>query len=561
MIFWLKFSNLLTLILASVFCYHLLPFRRSMLTRLYIINLFMVILWSLSIFMTLFTEDIELKILFTKARQLTNPFLTSNWFFVFILIFFRSHWKKLKKVAFLFYILPVITCLSTIFSMAGSLRFEKLLSHSFSPIPGVGLVEYKIGSLLGLQFAFSGIIMLIMMSLFVVLLFSKNIRYRQLARLFFLCALIQVALEFYSRSRFGNSAMIQFTVASYTPMLFALYYAIHRLEFLNIKSFSNQVAFENLPTPVITVNPRGEIWDANKKALELFKLTTDDLGSTVSIDHRFDFIQRREQTLRFDEKEYQVDYQNLRMGVIVSLTDISQISELNQELAESNDILKAMNAEILKMTNFNKRIQTVLSHDLSGLLHQMNSSLENIFQNLVIPPAFKNLTESILKTNQSSLNLLKNILSWSYFEEKTEFQIEKLLNEIVHSHEMLLKQHQVKLSVINHSPASVYTTSERALETILRNLVSNAIKNTPRDLSVQMEVMVKDKLEIIIIDQGPGIPRPVLQNLQDETKMTIKSSYGFGIGLQLTFDLIKQLEGTIHFESLPTKGTKVILKI
>nr|BDT29958.1 ATP-binding protein [Bacteriovorax sp. HI3] len=532
-----------------------------MLTRLYIINLCMVILWSLSIFMTLFTEDMELKILFTKARQLTNPFLTINWFFVFILIFFRGHWKKLKKVAILFYILPVISCISTIFSMSGSLYFEKLMAHSFAPIPGVGLVEYKIGPLLSLQFAFSGLVMLTMMVLFVLLLFSKNTRSRQLARLFFICALIQVALEFYSRSRFGNSAMIQFTVASYTPMLFALYYAIHKLEFLNIKSFSNQVAFENLPTPVITINPRGEIWDANKKALELFQLTTDDLGSTVSIDHRFDFIQRRDQTLRLGENEYLIDYQNLGMGVIVSLTDISQISELNQELAESNEILKNMNVEILKMTNFNKRIQAVLSHDLSGLLHQMNSSLEVIFQNLAIPSSFKNLTESILKTNQSSLSLLKNILSWSYDEEKTELSIDSLLNEIVHSQEMLLKQHQVKLSVINHSPNSTYTTSLRALETILRNLVSNAIKNTPQNLSVLIEVEVKDKLEINIIDQGPGIPQPVLQNLQDETRMTVKSSYGFGIGLQLTFDLIKQLEGTIHFESLPLKGTKVILKI
>jgi len=557
MIFLLKVGNLFTLILAAIYCFQFWPYRRSILTKFYIINLFLLSLWSLSLLLTFFTDDFQSKVLFTKARQITNPFLTTNWFLAFIIIFLKPHWVKIKKLAPLLYLLPVATSLMTILSICG-LNVESSVAHSFTSISSTGLVQYQIGPLLKLQFTFSGVLILVLMLLLVFQLFSKRHYNRQLARLFFSCAFIQSFFEFYSRSAYGNSVMIQFNTVSYIPMMIALYYAIHKMEFLNIKSFSNQVAFDNLPTPVLTINPRGEIWDANKRAFELFKLKNEDLGLSLVSDSRFDFITKREKNISFNKNEYQVEYHNLdlamnsKSGLIVSLTDIT-------ELQETNHILKTMNAEILKITSFNKKIQAVLSHDLSGLLKYTFVSLNKLFKTISVPEEEKPFIESVLKTNQSSVELLNNILTWSHDELETEVSTEALLQEIVVAMSVLTKEHQINLNM-QLNTNKVIKTSSRMLEAILRNLISNAIKNSPSESTVTIMAKTSEThLKISIIDEGPGIDNVILENIKEHRPSPKKSGYGFGIGLQLTFNFVQQLDGTIHFESSPNTGTKVQL--
>lgn len=566
MIFLLKVGNLFTLILATIYCFQFWPYRRSVITKFYILNLFLLILWSLSLVLALFTEDFQLKMLFTKARQVTNPFLTSNWLLTFFLIFLRPYWPRVKKVAPLLYVLPVATSLTTILSLMGLKSFEQIAAHSFVLIPGnVGLVTYKVGPLLNLQFMFSGLLMILMFFLFITLLFSKTNDKRHLARLFFSCATIQFGMEFYSRSAWGSPAMIQFNTVSYIPMMIALYYAIHKMEFLNIKSFSNQVAFDNLPTPVITINPRGEIWDANKKAFELFGLTTEDIGAMITPDSRFNFIEKKEKIISFHNHEYQVEYHNLSMnsktGLIVSLTDITAISELNQELSESNNVLKSMNTEILKITSFNKKIQAVLSHDLSGLLQYTFVSLSKLFKTIQVSETDKNFVESVLKTNQSSVELLNNILAWSHDELETEVSLHDLLYQIKSANSILLKEHLTDLNINIEMNGKKLRTSTRMMEAILRNLISNAIKNSPKKSVITITATTKENhLEFLIVDQGPGISREILDNIH-EFRPGPKSHYGFGIGLQLTFDFVRQLDGMIRFESSPGVGTKVYLNL
>ncbi len=557
MIFLLKVGNLFTLILAAIYCFQFWPYRRSILTKIYIINLFLLSLWSLSLLLTLFTDDFQLKVLFTKARQITNPFLTTNWLLAFIFIFLKSHWLKIKKIVPFLYLIPVATSLMTILSICG-LNVESIIAHSFTSITNTGLVEYQVGPLLQLQFTFSGVLILVLILLFIIQLFSKHHYYRKLSRLFFSCAFIQFFFEFFSRSAYGDSVMIQFNTVAYIPMMIALYYAIHKMEFLNIKSFSNQMAFDNLPTPVLTINPRGEIWDANKKAFELFNLKNEDLGLSLTTDSRFEFITKREKNISFNKNEYLVEFHNLNLaansksGLIVSLTDIT-------ELQETNHILKSMNAEILKITSFNKKIQAVLSHDLSGLLKYTFVSLNKLFKTISIPDEEKPFIESVLKTNQSSVELLNNILTWSHDELETEVSSESLLHEIVSAMSVLIKEHQVNLNMQLDAHKTIKTSS-RMLEAILRNLISNAIKNSPAEGTVTIVAKTTDThLKFSIIDEGPGIDKTILENIKEQRPSPKKSGYGFGIGLQITFNFVQQLDGMIHFESSPNTGTQVQL--
>lgn len=567
MISVLKLGTVVTLLLVTVFCVQFWPYRRSLLTKLYSMNLFMVCLWAFWVILTLITPDEGLKILFTKARQVTNPFMAAGWFVVFLLIFFREKWDRFKKYLPLMFILPAITSVSTVLSIMGSRYFEYLVAHSFTPlVQEAGLMGYVAGPILRWQFQYAAIIMLVMFAIFILKMFSEDRSIRRLAFLFFSSSCIQILFELFSHSRMGGQVFVQMSVVGYIPVVATLYYAIHKMEFLNIKAQANQAAFDDLPIPVMTINPRGEIWDANKKAFELIKLTGEDIGRPIAGDPRFEFISSRRRTVILEEAEHQVEIRELQnssrtQGVrVVSLTDVSEIHRLNKELAEGNQILSRMNSEILKMTTFNRRIHTVLSHDLSGLLHSMSSSLSHLFDRGALGQGDRALGEAVLRTNRSSVELLKSILAWSHDETDETIHVGDLIQDVLKAQGVLQNEFQVRVEVDVAPDLVPMKTSVRMMEAVLRNLVSNAIRHTPNQGLVKITAWPEGSgLRISIVDEGPGIAPETLERVLKQQTLTSKDRFGFGIGMHFTLDFVRQLDGQIRFERGPRFGTRVEL--
>lgn len=567
MILILKFGTLITFVLTALACAQLWQYRRSRLTRLYAINLFIVMLWSFWVLLTLLSSDDGSKIIFTKLRQVSNPFLMPSWFLVFSMVFFREHWQRLRRFHFLLFVWPVITSLMTIFSLAGSRYFESLVAHSFTSMdPEIGLMSYVSGPVLRAQFLYAGFLMLAMASLFIFKIIFARGEQRKFAILFSITAVIQFLFDFFG-SYLAKPVMIQMSMTTYIPMLAMLYYAIHRMEFLNLKATANQMAFENLPLPVLTMNPRGEIWDANKKAFEIFGLAAEDIGKSIAGDSRFTFIHEKMKSCKLAGSQYQVEMHEIKTSSdgdsakVLSLTDVTEIHRLNSELESNNSELSALNSEIIKVTRFNRKIQTVLSHDLSGLLHAMSTSLASLVQKGTLEERDRTLAEAMFKTNRSSLELLKNILSWSYDEQPSEIQLEELIQRVLEAQSAVLREHhaEAKLEIIG--AGAPIRTFPRMLEAVLRNLISNAIKHSPVDGVVRVQVFFgPSTYKIHISDQGKGIPVDVVEKIVSRTSVMNQDRFGFGIGIQFSLDFIRQMNGEIQFSTPADGGTRVELQ-
>jgi signal transduction histidine kinase len=99
------------------------------------------------------------------------------------------------------------------------------------------------------------------------------------------------------------------------------------------------------------------------------------------------------------------------------------------------------------------------------------------------------------------------------------------------------------------------------IESVVRNLVSNAIKFTPSGKSI--EVVCKnlndDFAEFTVKDYGVGIPLGIQSRLfKIDTQISTKGTQqekGTGLGLVLCKDFIEKNGGTISFESQPGKGS------
>lgn len=108
---------------------------------------------------------------------------------------------------------------------------------------------------------------------------------------------------------------------------------------------------------------------------------------------------------------------------------------------------------------------------------------------------------------------------------------------------------------------SVIHADVRALQTILRNMYSNAIKFTPQGGEVSLEIIdQKNQVQIKVSDTGVGMNAEQLLhlfNINKENTLGTKGEKGSGLGAILTYELIKMNKGDIKVSSTPGEGTIV----
>jgi signal transduction histidine kinase len=140
---------------------------------------------------------------------------------------------------------------------------------------------------------------------------------------------------------------------------------------------------------------------------------------------------------------------------------------------------------------------------------------------------------------------------------------EFLLNEIVKEYETLYEDYNdyaaVKVTVPD-SPLFIFA-DQKLLINAINNLVKNAIESIPSDRYGKVDIFLyeKDKKAIIqITDNGSGIPDD-LKDLIFKPKFTTKS-YGDGIGLLITKNIINSVNGKIRFETEEGMGTSFFIE-
>ena len=287
---------------------------------------------------------------------------------------------------------------------------------------------------------------------------------------------------------------------------------------------------------------------------------------TQAFDHRQPF--EMEYRLRHRSGEYRwlrdfgrpfYDKQNQFTGYIGTCYDITEnklYEEQLKELIETKD-----------------RLFSIIGHDLKnplinlvGLIEVLQRSYKTFDQ-----PTLEMLISNLHKSATIAFDLLKNLLEWarsqrdiSKFEPK-EINIEKMFDEV----EALLKSSAANKEIsIEHLPScdiNVFA-DENMLKTILRNLVSNAIKFSHKNGKIKLSAACeKGEIKFRISDNGVGIDKEKLPYLFDPTKVvsTLGTSYekGTGLGLSLCKDFIEKHQGKIWAESELGKGTDFIFTL
>ena len=146
-------------------------------------------------------------------------------------------------------------------------------------------------------------------------------------------------------------------------------------------------------------------------------------------------------------------------------------------------------------------------------------------------------------------------------EEKIKLEnvvIEPFLQQLFFSFESVAKIKNIELNYSVELPANfnLYTNLNK-LESLVNNLVSNAIKFSRKDTEVTFIAFIQDDLfHMHIMDQGSGIKEENQRNIFSKFYQEDKKgkSEGFGIGLAIVKDIVDNLNGVIEVESKPDEG-------
>lgn len=236
---------------------------------------------------------------------------------------------------------------------------------------------------------------------------------------------------------------------------------------------------------------------------------------------------------------------------------------LQKKVDERTSELRMSNRELKEMIEEKNKLQRVLAHDLRNPFTAILGYIDLLKNNYKREKNKENLEimEMLLDSGRNTLNLLENLLHWSSSKsgglkiELKPVNIQILVDEAIESTEAQATFKNIKVKSHFHDPLFVEADQNMIL-TVLRNLISNAIKFSGRNESVNI-YYEENESEIIISvsDNGIGIKKEIFSSEKLITKTGTSGEKGIGIGLQICKEFIDLHEGRLWADSKPDQGS------
>ena len=261
-------------------------------------------------------------------------------------------------------------------------------------------------------------------------------------------------------------------------------------------------------------------------------------------------------------------YKNKLQSALAAEIDLLSENESQRlEIEKQHKELLSKNERLTQLNKSKDKLFSIIAHDLRSPIGNIDSLLGMIREDLDghLPEEQVETFTSLQNLTKSTHSLLENLLDWAkcQFSEVVcnpeRFSPSLATTEAIAPYKAQAKQKGIGIKV--ESNHSVWAYGDlNIFKTIIRNLVSNAIKFTPQDGSITINILERDgKAAIAVKDSGVGIEFDRMADLFEfseykSTDGTLGES-GTGLGLALSRDLAVINNGDIEVESTLGKGS------
>jgi signal transduction histidine kinase len=254
-----------------------------------------------------------------------------------------------------------------------------------------------------------------------------------------------------------------------------------------------------------------------------------------------------------------------QIGVMVSIAISS-----NQYLYQLN--VKTKELEIANKTK--SEFLATMSHELRTPLNSIIGFSEILHDEIFGPLNEKQLrySNNILTSGKHLLNLINDILDLSKIEAGKmeliyeDFLILSAINEVKILFTSIISKNNITINIVVDEKVSTIQADIRKFKQILSNLISNAIKFSPKGGTVTIEAKrVDNHVRISVTDTGIGISdedqKKLFKSFVQIDSSNSRQFAGTGLGLALVKQFVEMHGGKVWVESEPDKGSTFIVTL
>lgn len=236
-------------------------------------------------------------------------------------------------------------------------------------------------------------------------------------------------------------------------------------------------------------------------------------------------------------------------------------------LVAAKRLIQQQNEELRQTIGNRDKMYSVIAHDLRSPMASIRMVL-NLVVSAVTPESVGqelfDLLDNANRESEEVHDLLDNLLKWTKSQTgrltvvMQDLDLNDIIPGVVDIFTMIASTKHIKLNYCAADAPLVVRADNDMLKTIVRNLMSNAIKFSPEESSIDIIMQPEgDYAKISVRDHGVGISPERLGNLfkKGETTYGTGGEEGSGLGLQLCADFAHKIGGSVTVDSTLGEGS------
>ncbi len=273
--------------------------------------------------------------------------------------------------------------------------------------------------------------------------------------------------------------------------------------------------------------------------------------------------EKANQQLRLETALTQQNNMILTVGIILALGLAISFAFVFFKVSHMRDMLQESNA-------IKDRLFSVIAHDMRGPVDALSMVLPTLQAGSFNAQERQVIYDELSQRLHSTENMMSNLLKWAGMHmnevrlKPVKVSLAGIIQEVIELYQNDAEKQQITLAHQGHD----YTvnTDPEVIKLVLRNLVNNAMKFTPKQGSIIIVTADNNnKVAVSVRDNGVGMNTDKLRSLlisgKKVTKKGLRGEKGTGLGLLLCRDFLKEIGSVLRFDSTPGKGSTFIFDI
>ena len=236
-------------------------------------------------------------------------------------------------------------------------------------------------------------------------------------------------------------------------------------------------------------------------------------------------------------------------------------------LVAAKRIIEKQNKELKATLNNRDKMYSVIAHDLRSPMASIRMVLNLVVQSTsadTVGPELYTLLDQANRESEEVHDLLDNLLKWTKSQTGRlnvvlqDLDLNDIIPGVVEIFEMIAQTKHITLDLQKtEDPLKVHADNDM-LKTVLRNFMSNAIKFSPENSTIQILMANEGEFaRVSVKDEGVGIAADRLDTIfhKGETTYGTGGEEGSGLGLQLCQDFARKNGGDCYVESVEGQGS------